>query len=575
MPPLLNVTVDNQDFETNNIHNNTTETEKANVENTELNNIISQAYKEVYNIANKVQLDMDQINEQVTSTNVSQINEFVGPQIFGNDAPVNITMSNEAEIKLYSSMAVRQILQLDQSDSVKAMIATMLALDQKADDKKTNSQTSDHTDTVENKNDQKNKVKEQYRPLLHNIQRSVIGAMQNLGTSMILPVSANTYMHKFKDNMRRLSNTGHNRRAVKCAKYNANDIGSISANSNAVQSLDPSFNVPDYMIPQYGDTADKLTLVNANGQESFSLRCPCEDDNVEGYRLIERWSLFGVGVTNTEERINNITNTYHSDKEWNERSTAENNINDFKQELEHKIENITELKQNLENNIQAGATLEQKNIVHSDITNNTAPVNIKMANKYASEISSAFETVMENVSKIVRQTDIENDKTTMGTQSASATSDSNQDTKVTTTTDNNNLQSNTNERKGNGFSFGLSTKIIIAVVVVLVVIIGVVVLIVCIKKGLIGNIGDSGMIEEQVPVKETVEPVVEPPPTPVEVPAEETVTPTADEIADAASSTPAEDTTADVDAEKSFDINDNDDIVQDNVDDTYVNDNML
>lgn len=553
----LNVTVDNQEFEENNIHNSTTETEKTNIEKAELNNIVSQAYKEVYNIANKVQTNMDQINKQLTSSNVDQTNRYVG-NITGNTATVNINLSNEAEINLYSSMAVKQILELDQNDSVKAIIATMLALDQKADDAKTNSQASDHSDTVDNKNDQQNKVKEQYHPLLHNIQRSIIGALQNVGTSMILPVSANTYMSKFKDNMHRLSNKGHNRRAVKCAKYNANDIGSISANSNAVQSLDQSFNVPDYMIPQYGETADKLALVNTNGKESFSLRCPCED-NYEGYRLIERWSLFGTAVTNTKERIDNITNTYNSDKEWNERSTAENNINDFMQDLEHNIDNITELKQNLENNIQTGATLNQSNIVESDITNNSAPVKVTEANKYASNISSAFEAVMNNVSKIVRGTDIENDKQTISNQASSATSDSNQDTKVGVVTGNDNTQSNTNERKSNGISLGISTKIIIAVVVVLVVIVGVIILIVCIKKGLIGNSGDNGMVEEQVPVEETVEPVIEEPvvETPPE-PVEETVVEepvTTNDIAAAAEPSAVEN----VDEQNGFDI------AQDNV----------
>lgn len=563
---LFNTTVDNQNFEENNIHNSTTETEKTNIEKTELNNIVSQAYKEVYNIASKVQTSMDQINTQETSTDINQINRYKG-DISGNTSSVNINLSNEAEINLYASMAVRQILELDQNDSVKAMVATMLALDQKADDKKTNTQASDHSDTVDNKNNQQNKVKEQYHPLLHNIQRSIIGALQNVGTSVILPVSASTYMNKFKDSMRRLSNTGHNRRAVKCAKYNANDIGSISANSNAVQSLDASFNVPDYMVPQYGETADKLALVNANGKESFSLRCPCEDEH-----KVEGFSLFGVGVTNTKEVINNITSTYNSDKEWNERSTAENNINNFMQDLEHNIDNITELKQNLENNIQTGATLNQSNIVESDITNNSAPINVKMANKYASEISSAFEAVMNNASKIIRGTEIENDKQTIANQASSATSDSNQDTQVAVVTGNDNTQSNTNERHGNGFALGLSTKIIIAVVVVLVVIVGVIILIVCIKKGLIGNSGDNGMIEEQVPVEETIEPVIEytepatmvesvieGPPEPV---AEEPVT--ANDIAAAAEG---------VDEQKSFDINDSNDIVQDNVDNTNVDEN--
>lgn len=133
--------------------NDTQLTDKKKIENNDILKKVSVAYDTANEIRNKINQQMDQVNNAAAKAKTTQTNTAVGMSIVGNKGGnIKINQINEAVQKVKLAATVKAIQQLDASNSQKAIIADMLNLTQKMTQDNQKKSTTDQSTkgTVDN-----------------------------------------------------------------------------------------------------------------------------------------------------------------------------------------------------------------------------------------------------------------------------------------------------------------------------------------------------------------------------------------------------------------------------------------
>ena len=150
---------------TNNENDNRTDIKTTNIVSNETLNQITTAYEQCYEVANKVKSAMDQKNIVDAKADATQTNTIDGLHISGTkDSSIDLSQSNVSTADIAIIASVQAIMELEQDDSIKAIVADMLGLTQSADNNTTNDNKEETTNTNTNKTGQESQQTSAFCP---------------------------------------------------------------------------------------------------------------------------------------------------------------------------------------------------------------------------------------------------------------------------------------------------------------------------------------------------------------------------------------------------------------------------
>lgn len=468
------ISYDDHNQTTNNQNENITNNKLVNNISNETKNQINTAYEKVFNIATTVKNQMNRVNDVTATSGSNQSNNatFNFSGLDGGNFTVEQVNKAKADVALVAT--IQAIMDLKESNEVKAICADMLGVTNASGNANDNSNAAATTNNNANTNQQgattsKFIARESFQQYSNLPSFSYANALSCPTESFIPPVSLLTGI--IDEEMNRYDK---DKEHYDCPCKLTNNVNS---KLNILQNKD--------LADVYSKSSESYRYIGGKFKDNFQLPCIVGCANKEQsdktvLNPIRRKNAFlgfsnstehfklpcvigCADITKTNQIINNINKNYTSNEEWNNTTNKTENISNYMNKVSQNLNKVSENIKNLQNNIQAVSNIDQSNnlTVEAVGAKNIDAV-IKQSNEFANKVSVAYEDFMKDIQETADKIESES-KTETKHDNSSTNKNTNSNT---ASTENTNTNDNKQDSKIDKISGSVKIIIIIAVIVV-------------------------------------------------------------------------------------------------------------